>query len=107
MLRAADKEIVERFKSLLMRKLDVYQVVIFGSRARGNPTEYSDMDVLVLLNAMNSESDIEYVSECGWEAGFEQGVVIIPIVYTKDEWEKSPERSSLLALAIEKEGMQI
>ena len=106
-MKTIDKEIIEKFKSLLLRKLDVYQVVLFGSRARGNPKEYSDMDVLVVLNTMTNDDDIEYVSECGWEAGFEHGIVIIPVVYTKETWENSPERSSLLALAIKKEGVQI
>ena len=107
MMREFDKKIIEKFKSLLLEKLDVNRVVVFGSRARGNPKEYSDMDVLVVLNKITSESDLEYVSECSWEAGFEDGIVIIPIVYTREIWENSPERSSLLSLAIEKEGVQI
>jgi hypothetical protein len=31
----------------------------------------------------------------------------VPVVYTKDEWKNSPERFSLLAMAIEKEGILI
>lgn len=106
-MKKSDKQILERFKSLLLQKLDVHQVILFGSRARGDSTEHSDMDVLVVLNSITNESDLEYVSDCGWTAGFEHGVVIVPIVYTKETWENSPERSSLLALAVEKEGVQI
>ena len=39
--------------------------------------------------------------------GFEHGIVVVPIVFTKDEWEKGPERYSLLAQAVEKEGVPI
>ncbi len=106
-MKKFDNKILKKFKSLLQKKLDVYKVVLFGSRARGDHTEYSDMDVLVVLNSATNESDLEYVSECSWAAGFEHGIVIVPIVYSREVWENSPERASLLALAVEKEGVQI
>ena len=106
-MKTFEREILERFKSLLLRKLSVYKIVLFGSRARGESTEYSDMDVLVVLDKINTESDMDYVSECAWESGFEHGIVIVPIVYTREKWENSPERSSLLALAIGREGVPI
>jgi predicted nucleotidyltransferase len=106
-MKPLEKEILEKFKSLLLKKLDVYQVIVFGSRARGEATEYSDLDVIVVLNTIASDADLDYVSECSWEAGFEPGIVLVPIVFTKEAWENSPERYSLLALAVEKEGVQI
>ncbi|HHN64660.1 MAG TPA: nucleotidyltransferase domain-containing protein [Nitrospirae bacterium] len=106
-MTALERKILERFKSLLQKKLSVHKIVLFGSRARGDSTEYSDMDVLVVLDKINSKADRDYVSECAWEAGFEHGIVIVPVVYSRDEWENSPERSSLLAMAIEKEGVPI
>lgn len=107
-----EKEVLERFKSLLfkallMKKLSIYKIILFGSRARGESTEYSDMDILVILEKIKDESDKDYVSECAWVAGFKEGIVIVPIIYTREEWENSPERSSLLALAIKKEGILI
>jgi predicted nucleotidyltransferase len=106
-MTALERKILERFKSLLLKKLSVHKIVLFGSRARGDSTEYSDMDVLVVLDKINSKAERDYVSECAWEAGFEHGIVIVPVVYSRDEWENSPERSSLLAMAIEKEGVPI
>ncbi len=106
-MKTFEREILERFKLLLLKKLSVYKIVLFGSRARGESTEYSDMDVLVVLDKINSEADMDYVSECAWETGFEHGIVIVPIVYTREKWENSPERSSLLALAVEREGVPI
>jgi len=106
-MRAFDRKILERFKSLVEKKLSVHKIVLFGSRARGESSEYSDMDVLVLLDEVYNEKDLDYVSECAWEAGFEHGIVLVPIVYSRDSWENSPERSSLLALAVEREGMPV
>ena len=106
-MRAFERKILERFKSLVEKKLSVHKIVLFGSRARGESSEYSDMDVLVLLDEVYNEKDLDYVSECAWEAGFEHGIVLVPIVYSRDSWENSPERSSLLALAVEREGRPV
>jgi hypothetical protein len=45
------------------------------------------------------------MSDCAWEAGFEYGIVIVPITFTMNEWENSPERYSLLAKAVEADGV--
>jgi predicted nucleotidyltransferase len=102
---AVEKTILDRFKALLAKRVNVYKLVLFGSRARGDAEPSSDMDVLVILDGMPTDKDIDYVSDCAWEAGFEYGIVVVPVVYTKSEWETSPERYSLLALAVEKEGV--
>lgn len=82
-------------------------MILFGSRARGDATEYSDMDVLIILNNAPDDNDLDFISGCAWEAGFEYGIVVVPVVFSKDEWENSPERYSLLAMAVEMEGVPI
>ncbi len=104
-MNTVEKKILDTFKSLLLKKLLLHKMILFGSRARGDATPYSDMDVVVVLDEMANEHDIDYVSDCAWEAGFEHGVVVVPIVFTKEEWENSPERYSLLAQAVETEGI--
>jgi len=102
-----EKIVLEKFKSLLQKKLLIHKIFLFGSRARGDAEPYSDIDVLVVIDKLSGEQDTDYVSDCAWEAGFEHGIVIVPIVFSRDEWENSPERYSLLAQAIEKEGILI
>jgi hypothetical protein len=34
-------------------------------------------------------------------------VVIVPVIYSREEWEKGPEQSSLLALAVQREGISL
>ena len=102
---AVEKTILDKFKNLLSKSVNVYKLILFGSRARGDAESSSDMDVLVVLDGTPTEKDFDYVSECAWEAGFEHGIVVVPVVYTRNEWEISPERYSLLAIAVEKEGV--
>lgn len=97
--------ILGKFKRLLLDRVKVNKVILFGSRARGDSGLYSDMDIVVILDNLSDERDSDYVSDCAWEAGFEHGIVIVPVIFTQEEWENSPERYSLLAQAVEAEGV--
>ncbi len=102
-----EKTILDRFKALLADRVSVYKLILFGSRARGDAESSSDMDVLVILESSSSEKDFDIVSDCAWEAGFEYGIVVVPVIYSRSEWENSPERYSLLARAVEKDGVLV
>jgi predicted nucleotidyltransferase len=106
-MKTIERQILETFKSSLLKRLAVHKIILFGSRARGDAEPYSDMDVLVVLDQKLAEHDSAYISDCAWESGFDKGIVVVPVVYSRDEWEKSPERYSLLAIAVEKEGVTI
>jgi predicted nucleotidyltransferase len=104
---AIEKRVLDAFKSLLSKRFPFYKIILFGSRARGDAGPFSDMDVLVILDKTADETDLDYVSDCAWEAGFEQGIVVVPVVFSREEWENSPERYSLLAQAVEMEGVAV
>ncbi len=104
---AIEKTVRDKFKALLLERVRLYKLILFGSRARGDAGPYSDMDVVVILDDASSEKDLDSVSDCAWEAGFEYGIVIVPVVFTRGEWENSPERYSLFAQAVETEGVPL
>src|SRR3972149_9971563 len=104
-MNTLEKSVLNKFKTLLSKQVSSYKLILFGSRARGDAGIYSDMDVVVILDDTSNVQDYDYVSDCAWEAGFEYGIVIVPVVFTRKEWEDSPERYSLLAKAVEKEGI--
>ena len=96
-----------KFKELLSARISVHQVILFGSNARGEARLGSDVDVVVVLKNIIDDDADEAVSDCAWEAGFERGLVIVPIVFSRDEWENGPERHSLLAQAVASEGIAV
>jgi uncharacterized protein len=102
-----EKAILKRFKLSLSNRVSTYKMILFGSRARGDADQYSDMDIAVILNEPVEEKDIDYVSDCAWEAGFEYGIIVVPVVFTREEWENGPERSSLLVQAAEMDGVAV
>jgi len=105
-MNALEKQIMDTFKSLMIKRLKLHYVVLFGSRARGDADPDSDMDVLVVVDDLTRELE-DYISECAWQAGFEHGVVLVTVVFSRNEWEDGPERYSLLAEAIRSEGIYL
>jgi len=106
-MNADERAALLRFKELLQRVFPDAQVLLFGSRARGDADQVSDFDVLVILETSDLREVRKYASECAWEAGFEGGIVIVPFVVSRDRWERGPERYSLLAKAVRDEGIPI
>lgn len=66
------------------------RVLLYGSRARGTERADSDWDLLLLLDKPKIEqSDYDEVVFPFTYLGWELGEAIIPVVYTKKEWEGS------------------
>lgn len=81
-----DLAIARKFKHLVQQRITPLDIKVFGSRARGDARADSDLDVFVVVE--NSTHAIEkFVSDCAWEAGFEQNVHVVPVVVGKDRME--------------------
>ena len=106
-MNEVEKAVLDKFKALLLERVSLHRLILFGSRARREAGPYSDMDVVVILADSSKQDDFDHVSDCAWEAGFEYGMVIVPVVYSKQEWESGIHRVSLLARAIEMEGIPL
>jgi predicted nucleotidyltransferase len=104
---AKDLEIAKKLKRLLQDRVKLHQVVLFGSRARGDAEPDSDMDVLVVLDEPKTREVQDAVYKSAWAAGFDAGVIVVPIMVYREHWENGPERSSLLAMAVREDGVPI
>ena len=106
-MTSLEKTILDRFKQLVLARLPLHQMILFGSRARGDADPDSDMDVLVVLEDSARPQAGEIVSDCAWEAGFEHGIVVASLTVRRREWEEGPLSSSLLAIAVGAEGVLV
>jgi predicted nucleotidyltransferase len=107
MITGQDRWVVERFKRLLLEHdVPLHKVVLFGSRARGDHESDSDYDVLVVVTRLDRTIQ-RTISRCAWEAGFDDCLLIVPVVVTQDEIEHSAFRSSLLMQAVREEGITV
>ena len=64
------------------------QVMLYGSQARGDAREDSDWDILIILDKPKVEqSDHDNIAFPFTMLGWELGEAIIPVIYTREEWE--------------------
>jgi len=105
-LKEQEIKVIEKFKSLLEKRFKPHRIILFGSRAKGDAEEYSDMDLVVIVEKADEELK-NYISDCAWEAGFEYGIVLVPVVFTRKEWEEGIESQSLFVQAVKKEGISL
>jgi predicted nucleotidyltransferase len=105
-MKKSDLSIALELKERLSALVQVVDFRVFGSRARGDADEYSDMDVFVEVEHLN-RSLKERLLDIAWEVGFEHFMVISPLIYTRDEIENSPHRSSPIIKVISQEGVPI
>ncbi|MDR4508727.1 MAG: nucleotidyltransferase domain-containing protein [Candidatus Brocadiaceae bacterium] len=98
--------IVKELKQIISKRIKVHDVIVFGSRARGNATEESDLDVLVVVDTMDRSIE-KYIGECAWEIGFPNDIVITPIAITFDTLKNSPIRESAFIKNVYREGVHV
>ena len=106
-MNAIEMQVLDTFKSLLLKQLSIFKVIHFGFWAKGEAVPDTVMDVLVLLDKMENSDDVDYVTDCAWAAGFDHDIIIIPVVLTRDDWQNRPEQYSRIAEAVEREGVPI
>ena len=63
-------------------------LILYGSYARGDYNENSDIDLLVLINKEKvTRADQKKIKYPLYDIEFENGIIISPIVFSKKDWE--------------------
>jgi predicted nucleotidyltransferase len=101
-----DLTIAHDLKRKLSQIVQLLDIRVFGSRARGGADEYSDMDVFLKIERIDPEMK-EKIDDVVWQVGFENFVVISPLIFTRDEIENTPLRSSPIVKSIMLEGVPL
>jgi len=83
------------------------EVILYGSRARGDNKQDSDWDVMILLNRKNVDKKVEQTFRHHlFDIELEIGVPVSVFVYSKSDWEGKYSITPLFQ-SIKKEGILI
>ncbi|MCK4339924.1 MAG: nucleotidyltransferase domain-containing protein [Candidatus Cloacimonetes bacterium] len=99
-------ELAKQLKKEIEKELNVIDMRIFGSRARDDFNEDSDLDIYLKLEKNNPEVR-KIVGHLTWKFGFENGLVITTIIFTRDELENGPMKYSPIYRSIERDGIEV
>ena len=91
----------ERTQKLLGAQV---QVILFGSYARGEETEGSDVDLLVVVPRLDKKT-LDVLLNVAWEIGYEAGVVFSVVPVAVDELERLAE--SPFFRTVQREGIRL
>jgi len=105
-MKQIDYEIARKLKEKLSEVVNIIDFKVFGSRARGDADEYSDMDVFIEVESINKLLK-RRIYKIAWEVGFENFMVISLLVFTRYEIEKSPMKVSPIVKNIAEEGIKV
>ena len=96
-------ELKQRLTELYGERLS--QLILFGSQARGDATEDSDVDVLVVLEGyVDLAEEVKRTSDLRLEFSLEKGVLISPTFISANRYR---DRNSPLILNVRREGLRL
>jgi predicted nucleotidyltransferase len=79
-------KIINMIRDTIREAEPTAQIILYGSRARGDARPESDWDLLILLDKAKLEADDYDVTYPFRELGWEIGEEISPHIYTKRQW---------------------
>ncbi len=101
-----ERQALERFRRILKSRLGEYliRMFVFGSKVRGDFTETSDIDVLVIVKDRSLEV-MDQVAEITSDLNIEYDISIAPVVFSEKEYDVNVTMASPFSLAVNEEGL--
>ncbi|MFI5396705.1 MAG: nucleotidyltransferase domain-containing protein [Candidatus Binatia bacterium] len=84
----ADVSLLQECKSAVRRVAPDARVILYGSRARGDPEPLSDYDVLILIEGEVQPGLEDRIGDALYEVELEHGVIISEIVLSRQRWDE-------------------
>lgn len=107
-LTQVEKNVVDRFVKLVRSEMgeNLIDIELFGSKVRGNYSEFSDIDILVVvkdrtLNVMDKIAGITA------ELNIDYTLSISPVIFSEHEYRVNESMSSPFISNIEAEGIRL
>ncbi len=106
LLTTEEKIAILEFAKLLKEKFGpmIREIILFGSKIRGNSNKESDIDVLIVLTRLSWEIK-KTISELSAQVNIKYNVLISTIRYDVNAWENPFIESSPFVRTVKKEGI--
>lgn len=106
LLKENEEKAVENLKKILSKKFNIVEMRLFGSKARGDNTPGSDIDVMIEI-AEAGPYIRSQIYDIIFEINLENDTFISTTIFSKKEIEDGPMAESPIYKVIQKEGIPI
>ena len=106
MLKENEKIAIKSLKEELAKRFKLEDLWLFGSKARGDDTQESDIDVMIQLVETNPETESQ-IYDIVYEINLKNDTFISVIIFSKYEIHEGPMAESPIYKIIQKEGVLI
>ena len=103
-MKLQDQKILEQYAARVRVYYPEASIWAFGSRAHGDPTPDSDLDICVVLDELDKKAD-RLLLDVAWEIGFEEDILVSVVPFSANEFNTGPLSVSPLVRIIKQEGV--
>lgn len=107
-LGLSDNELkaIGELKKALEERIGAIEIKVFGSKARGDASPDSDIDVMIVVDRYSAEAE-SIIDDLTFEINLANDCFISTVVFGKKEIEEGPLSESPLYKVVEKEGIEV
>ena len=96
--------LLKEFKRRLSRRIPIERMILFGSRAKGQPRRWSDFDLIIVSQKFRRK--VPFKRAIGFHDEWEMDYPVDFLCYTPEEFNRQKKRITLVREAIKK-GIEI
>jgi len=100
-------ELLEQVKQAVREVEPGAEIILYGSRSRGDAWSESDWDFLILVEGPISDERTDRIRHRLYEVEWESGEVISSIVRNKEEWSSGPYQVMPFYQRVKQEGIRL
>lgn len=103
----ADKALLDRCRQAIRRVVPDADIILYGSRARGDAQEYSDYDLLVLVDQPVNIALKDRILSSIYPLELETEAMLTLVTYNRRQWESLPYREMPFHENVERDGVAL
>ncbi len=100
-------EFIQQIKQAVQEMEPEAEIILYGSRLRGDATSESDWDFLILVNGSVSDDRTDRIRHKLYEIEWESGEVISSIVRSREEWNSDLYQAMPFHQRVQQEGIRL
>ncbi len=104
-LKKNEKKALNKFKAQLKQKIPDVGIILYGSKARGDSEEFSDIDLLIIVGEKVTRELRERISHIRYDIELKYDVVFGLILENKEFWHSSLANVMPFYRNVEREGV--